>query len=60
MITKSLLEFLIKDAEQAMSEDEPKSTCAAYHRGQIAAYRNILSRLPKSKRKSIKKQKKVT
>lgn len=42
---KEQLEELIASERNYEKEDDPKSNCAAYHRGAIAAYQNILERL---------------
>jgi hypothetical protein len=44
-ITKELLAMLEAYAEKALSEDDPTSTCAAYHRGEIGAYKGLIGRI---------------
>lgn len=42
VVTAHWLKNLIADQERFMATDDPKGTCAAYHRGQIAAYKLLL------------------
>lgn len=42
VVTARWLKTLIKEQERVMSTDDAKGACAAYHRGQIAAYTLLL------------------
>lgn len=42
--------------EAALKEDDPKSTCAAFHRGAINAYKRILEDLQREERAEKRKK----
>jgi hypothetical protein len=52
VITARRLRGLIKTQVGVMATDDPKGTCAAYHRGQIAAYTLLLDELAKPPKES--------
>jgi hypothetical protein len=45
VVTARRLRSLIKEQERVMATDDPKGKCAAYHRGQIAAYKLLLAEM---------------
>lgn len=45
IVTARWLKILIKEQKRVMATDNPKDTCAAYHRGQIAAYTLLLNEI---------------
>lgn len=44
------IRMLIAAEEKALAGDDPKGTCAAHHRGAIAAYKLVLDLLASNKR----------
>lgn len=56
IVTARWLKLLIKEQERVMATDDPKDTCAAHHRGQIAAYKLLLDEIERKEKYERKRR----
>jgi hypothetical protein len=52
VVSTRWLKNLINEQERVITTDDPKGRCAAYHRGQIAAYRLLLAEIERDAKKA--------